>query len=122
MNVVAAGPLLWALIGFVVFTAGIAIAAGYFGRPKLRQAFPGGPGRYLAALTVQAFGFVLPVPFVWLALLGTPPEGLNFVAALAAGIAMLTLLRFVPGTGPLLTDLAQARQQADQRQSRERRR
>lgn len=112
MNVVSLSPLVWALVGFVLFTAGIAIAAGYFGRAKRRASFPGGPGRYFAALCVQAFGFVLPIPFVWLALLHVGPQGLNLVAAFAAGLAVLTLLRFLPVTGPLLTDLGKAPQPA----------
>jgi|CXWL01.1.fsa_nt_gi hypothetical protein len=112
MNVVSLSPLVWALIGFVVFTAGIAIAAGFFGRPKRRQTFPGGPGRYFAALCVQAFGFVLPIPFVWIMLLKVGPPGLNLVAAFATGIIVLAVLRFAPGTGPLLTDLAKAPQPA----------
>lgn len=112
MNVVSLGPLLYALIGFVVVTAGIAIIAGYFGRPKRREGFPGGPGRYFAALCVQAFGFVLPIPLVWLMLLRVGPPGLNMAAAFVAGMVTVAVLRFLPVTGPLLTDLAKAPQPA----------
>jgi hypothetical protein len=115
MNPFEAGPLFWALVVFVVFTAGAAIAAGYFGRAKMRDGFPGGRGRYLAALAVQALGFVLPIPVVWLWLLDAEPEGLNAVAAFVAGFITLMLLRALPVTGPLLTDLGKPPQQAKNR-------
>jgi len=99
--------------GFVVFTAGIAILAGYFGRKARRESFPGGPGRYFAALCVQALGFVLPVALVWLWLIDAEPQGLGLVAAFVAGMVALAVLRFLPITGPLLTELAKAPQPAD---------
>lgn len=101
-----------AVLGFVVSTAGIAILAGYFGRKARRESFPGGPGRYFAALCAQAVGFVLPVAGVWLWLIDAEPQGVGLVAAFVAGMVALAVLRFLPITGPLLTDLAKAPQPA----------
>lgn len=101
-----------AVLGFVAFTAGIAILAGFFGRKARRESFPGGPGRYFAALSVQAFGFVLPVAAVWLWLRSAEPQGLGLAAAFVAGMVSVAVLRYLPVTGPLLTDLAKAPQPA----------
>jgi hypothetical protein len=96
---------LWVLIAIA-----LAVAATYFLRPKVRDRFPGGKGRYLAALIIQAAGFMVPIPVVLLFLLGAPIwPGLDVALAVLAGVAVVAILRFLPVTGPLLRDLARTR-------------
>lgn len=108
MNVVPAGALLWQMMVWVIIAIGLAVAATYFMRPQVRARFPGGPGRYLQALIVQASGFMVPIPVVLILLIGAPYY-LDLVLAVAAGFAVVALLRMLPVTGPLLRDLAKVR-------------
>jgi hypothetical protein len=76
----------------------------------VRARFPGGKGRYLAALIAQAAGFMIPIPVVLVLLLGAPIwPGVDVLFAVAAGILLVVILRFLPVTGPLLRDLARVR-------------
>jgi len=110
MNVVSAESLLVQMGGWVVAAIALAVATSYFLRPKVRDRYPGGKGRYLTALTIQAAGFMIPIPFVLIYLLGAPiPAMFDVFIAVAAGILVVVLLRFVPMTGPLLRDLARTR-------------
>lgn len=110
MNVVSAESLLVQMGGWVVAAIALAVATSYFLRPKVRDRYPGGKGRYLTALTIQAAGFMIPIPFVLIYLLGAPiPAMFDVFIAVAAGILVVVLLRFVPVTGPLLRDLARTR-------------
>ena len=110
MNVVSAESLLVQMGVWVVAAIGLAVATSYFLRPKVRDRYPGGKGRYLTALTIQAAGFMIPIPFVLIYLLGAPiPAMFDVFIAVAAGILVVVLLRFVPVTGPLLRDLARTR-------------
>ena len=95
---------------WVAIAIALAVAATYFLRPKVRGRYPGGPRRYLTALTIQAAGFMIPIPFVLIFLLGAPIyPGLDIILAVAAGIVTVMILRIVPVTGPLLRDLARTR-------------
>lgn len=110
MNVVSAESLLVQMGVWVVAAIALAVATSYFLRPKVRDRYPGGKGRYLTALTIQAAGFMIPIPFVLIYLLGAPiPAMFDVFIAVAAGILVVVLLRFVPMTGPLLRDLARTR-------------
>lgn len=110
MNVVSAESLLVQMGVWVVAAIALAVATSYFLRPKVRDRYPGGKGRYLTALTIQAAGFMIPIPFVLIYLLGAPiPAMFDVFIAVAAGILVVVLLRFVPVTGPLLRDLARTR-------------
>lgn len=110
MNVVSAESLLVQMGVWVTAAIAIAVASSYFLRPKVRERYPGGKGRYLTALTIQAAGFMIPIPFVLIYLLGAPiwPMFDVFVAVLA-GVLVVMILRFIPVTGPLLRDLARTR-------------
>jgi hypothetical protein len=110
VNVISAQTLLMQMSVWVLMAIALAVAATYFLRPKVRDRFPGGKGRYLAALIVQAAGFMIPIPVVLLFLLGAPIwPGLDVALAVLAGVAVVAILRFLPVTGPLLRDLARTR-------------
>ena len=110
MNVISAQTLLMQMSVWVLMAIALAVAATYFLRPKVRDRFPGGKGRYLAALIIQAAGFMIPIPVVLLFLLGAPIwPGLDVALAVLAGVAVVAILRFIPVTGPLLRDLARTR-------------
>ena len=110
MNVISAQTLLMQMSVWVLMAIALAVAATYFLRPKVRDRFPGGKGRYLAALIIQAAGFMIPIPVVLLFLLGAPIwPGLDVALAVLAGVAVVAILRFLPVTGPLLRDLARTR-------------
>lgn len=110
MNVITAESLLVQMGVWVLAAIALAVAATYFLRPKVRDRYPGGKGRYLAAVTLQAAGFMIPIPVVLVYLLGAPilPMFDVFLAVLA-GIIVVVILRFLPVTGPLLRDLARTR-------------
>lgn len=113
MNVIDGGSLLATLALWVAAAVAIAVAATYFLRPRTRRLYPGGNRRYLMALIVQAAGFMIPIPFVLILLLGQPlMPGLDVILAVCAGIAVVFGLRALPVTGPLLKDLHRARVEA----------
>lgn len=110
MNVITAQSLLLQMGLWVVIAIALAVAATYLLRPKVRARYPGGKGRYLTALIIQACGFMLPIPVVLILLLGAPIwAGLDVALAVAAGFALVVALRFLPVTGPLLRDLTRTR-------------
>jgi hypothetical protein len=110
VNVISAQTLLLQMSVWVLIAIALAVGATYFLRPKVRDRFPGGKGRYLSALIVQAAGFMVPIPLVLLYLLGAPIwPGLDVALAVLAGVAVVVILRFLPMTGPLLRDLARTR-------------
>jgi len=110
VNVISAQTLLMQMSVWVLMAIALAVAATYFLRPKVRDRFPGGKGRYLAALIIQAAGFMIPIPVVLLFLLGAPIwPGLDVALAVLAGVAVVAIMRFMPVTGPLLRDLARTR-------------
>jgi hypothetical protein len=110
VNVVSAQTLLLQMSLWVLIAIALAVAATYFLRPKVRDRYPGGKKRYLLALVVQAAGFMAPIPVVLLLLISAPIwPGFDVVLAVAAGVAVVALLRILPGTGPLLRDLARTR-------------
>jgi len=110
VNVVSAQTLLMQMSLWVLIAITLAVAATYFLRPKVRDRYPGGKQRYLMALIVQAAGFMAPIPVVLLLLISAPIwPGFDVILAVAAGVAVVALLRILPGTGPLLRDLARTR-------------
>lgn len=110
MNVISAQSLLLQMGVWVAAAIALAVAGTYFLRPKVRERFPGGKGRYLTALIVQASGFMIPIPFVLIYLLGAPIwPGLDVALAVIAGVMVVVILRMIPVTGPLLRDLARTR-------------
>lgn len=110
MNVVFAQSLLVQMGLWVAGAIVLAVASTYFLRPKVRDRYPGGKGRYLTALTLQAAGFMVPIPFVLIYLLGAPiPAMFDVFIAVVAGVVVVVVLRFLPITGPLLRDLARTR-------------
>jgi hypothetical protein len=110
MNVVFAQSLLVQMGLWVAGAIALAVASTYFLRPKVRDRYPGGKGRYLTALTLQAAGFMVPIPFVLIYLLGAPiPAMFDVFIAVVSGIVVVVALRFLPVTGPLLRDLARTR-------------
>lgn len=113
MNVIGAGSVIATLAFWVAIAIALAIAGTYFLRPRTRRHYPGGNMRYLAAVSVQAIGFMAPIPIVLILLLGRPvPAGFDVILAVAAGIAVVMGLRYAPVTGPLLKDLHRARVEA----------
>lgn len=112
MNVIDGWSLLAQIALWVVVAIALAVAFTYFARPRTRALFPGGNGRYLRALIVQATGFMLPIPVVMILLLGRLPAGFDVIIAVAVGVAVIFLLRAIPVTGPLLKDLHRARVEA----------
>jgi len=110
MNVISAQSLLVQMSLWVVIAIALAVAATYFLRPKVRARYPGGSGRYLTALIIQASGFMIPIPIVLVFLLGAPIwPGIDVILAVVAGIVAVVILRVAPVTGPLLRDLARTR-------------
>ncbi len=110
MNVIAAGSLLMQMGLWVLIAIALAVAATYFLRPKVRDRYPGGKGRYLTAIIIQAAGFMIPIPVVLVFLLGAPIwPGFDVLLAVLAGVVVVVVLRFLPVTGPLLRDLARTR-------------
>jgi hypothetical protein len=110
VNVISAQSLLANMALWVLAAIAIAVAASYFLRAKVRERYPGGKGRYLTALIIQAAGFMIPIPVVLICLLGAPIwPGLDVILAVATGIAVVVILRMLPVTGPLLRDLARTR-------------
>lgn len=110
MNVVSAESLLLQMGVWVVGAIALAVTTSYFLRPKVRDRYPGGKGRYLTALTIQAAGFMIPIPFVLIYLLGAPILPMfDVFLAVAAGVLVVVILRYLPITGPLLRDLARTR-------------
>ena len=112
MNVIDGWSLLAQIALWVVIAIALAVAFTYFSRPRTRALYPGGNKRYLAALTVQAAGFMIPIPVVIILLIGSVPAFLDVMIAVAVGIGMIFLLRALPVTGPLLKDLHRARVEA----------
>jgi hypothetical protein len=110
MNVITAESLLMQMGLWVLIAIALAVAATYWLRAKVRERYPGGKRRYLAALIVQAAGFMIPIPIVLIVLLGAPIwPGLDVLLAVVAGVVVVAILRFLPVTGPLLRDLARTR-------------
>jgi hypothetical protein len=110
MNVITAESLLMQMGLWVLIAIALAVAATYWLRAKVRERYPGGKRRYLAALIVQAAGFMIPIPIVLTVLLGAPIwPGLDVLLAVVAGVVVVAILRFLPVTGPLLRDLARTR-------------
>lgn len=113
MNIVQSDNVLLELALWVGAAIVGAVALSYFLRPKTRALYPGGQRRYLSALTVQALGFMVPIPIVLVLLLGAPiPPGMDVIIAVCAGLAVVFMLRSIPVTGPLLKDLHRARIEA----------
>ena len=112
MNVIS-DTFVFTVAAWVFGAIALAIALAYFLRPRTRKHFPGGNGRYLLALTVQLAGFLLPIPFVLLLLLGRPiPPGSEVIIAVIVGAGVVLALRALPVTGQLLKDLHRARVEA----------
>ena len=110
MNVITAKSLLVQMGVWVLIAIALAVAATFFLRPKVRARYPGGDKRHLAALIIQAAGFMIPIPVVLIFLLGAPIwPMLDVVLAVAAGVLVVVVLRMLPVTGPLLRDLARTR-------------
>jgi hypothetical protein len=113
MNVIDGDSLLLTIALWVAGAIALAVTATYFLRPRTRALYPGGNRRYLMAIILQATGFIAPIPFVLIMLIGQPiPAGLDVILAVAAGIAVVAALRFAPVTGPMLKDLHRARVEA----------
>jgi hypothetical protein len=108
VNVISAQSLLMQMSIWVLAAIALAVAATYFLRPKVRERFPGGNGRYLATLIIQAAGFMIPIPVVLVLLMGAPFY-LDIILAVVGGVAAVAILRVLPVTGPLLRDLARVR-------------
>jgi len=108
------GPELFIKMAMYVGVAiALAVTFSYLSRPSVRARFPGGAKRHLAALIVQAAGFMIPIPVVLAVLLGRPiAPGLDVVIAVAVGAGVLALLHYAPVTGPLLKDLRRSRVEA----------
>ncbi len=101
---------LFTLSLWVAFSIVIAVTLTYLLRTRTRERYPGGKRRFLLAVAVQAAGFMIPIPFVLVALLGQPIfPGLDVLLAVAAGVLAVIVLRHLPFTGPLLADLHRAR-------------
>lgn len=113
MNVIDGGSLLGTLALWVIAAIALAVAGTYFLRPRTRALYPGGARRYLIAIIIQAVGFMLPIPFVLIMLLGQRmPPGLDVVIAVVVGLGVVFVLRSLPVTGPMLKDLHRARVEA----------
>lgn len=112
MNVIG-GSIALTLALWVACAVALAVAATYFLRPRTRALYPGGNMRYLSAISVQAAGFIVPIPIVLVLLIGSPVmAGLDVIIAVCVGLAVVFLLRALPVTGPLLKDLHRARVEA----------
>lgn len=113
MNLVQDENVLLSLALWVGVAIIAAVALSYFLRPRVRALYPGGWRRYLSALTIQAVGFMAPIPIVLVLLLGAPiPAGLDVIVAVCVGLAVVFALRSMPVTGPMLKDLHRARVEA----------
>lgn len=110
MNVINASSVFVSLAIWVAVAIVLAVAATYFLRRRVRERYPGGRARYLAALFVQAAAFMIPIPVALITLFGTSvPAGLDVVIAISLGVFVVWGLRQLPVTGPLLKDLHRAR-------------
>lgn len=110
MKVIDASSVFASLASWVAAAIVLAVAATYFLRRRVRERYPGGRTRYLAALFVQAGGFMIPIPVALIVMFGMPvPAGLDVVIAIALGVLVVWGLRQLPLTGPLLKDLHRAR-------------
>lgn len=110
MRVISPGDLYFELAVWIVIAIAGVVAATYFLRPRVRARYPGGSKRYVLALLLQSAAFMIPIPVVMVALIGSPvPAGLDVVLAITAGVLFVVALRFAPFTGPLLADLHRAR-------------
>lgn len=110
VNAIVSQAMILQMGFWVVGAIALAVAGTYLLRPKVRARFPGGNGRYLRALIVQSAGFMIPIPFVLIYLLGVPiPAMFDVFIAVLAGIVVVAALRYLPVTGPLLRDLARTR-------------
>lgn len=106
------------LAGLIAGAIGLVVVLGML-RTRVISRYPGGSGRYVLALVVQASAFIIPVPWVALSLFpmgpyGAPilakaPHGTHILAGLLVGFLLVLALRALPGTGPLLNDLVRAR-------------
>ncbi|MBC7770803.1 MAG: hypothetical protein H7124_18625 [Phycisphaerales bacterium] len=113
MNVIGGGALIVNLVMWVTVAIALAVGFTYLTRRQARERFPGGAKRYVAALTVQAAAFMIPIPVTLILLLGRPmPAGLDVVIAVTVGVGVLALLHYAPVTGPLLRDLRRSRLEA----------
>jgi hypothetical protein len=113
MNIVQSENVMLELALWVGVAIIAAVALSYVLRPKTRALYPGGSRRYLAALTIQALGFMVPIPIVLVLLLGAPiPAGMDVIVAVCVGLAVVYILRSIPVTGPMLKDLHRARIEA----------
>jgi hypothetical protein len=112
MNVIDGGSLLGTLALWLMGAIALAVAVMYFLRPLTRAAYPGGPRRYLLAITLQTVAFLVPIPIVIFLLAGRFNNGFDVIVAVAVGMAVVIGLRALPVTGPLLTDLHRARIEA----------
>lgn len=113
MNIVQSENIFLSLAIWVGAAIVLAVTLSYVLRPRTRALYPGGSRRYLSALTIQAVGFMLPIPIVLVLLLGAPiPAGMDVIVAVCAGLAVVYILRSIPLTGPLLKDLHRARVEA----------
>lgn len=110
MNVIDGTSMLLSLALWVAAAVVLAVAATYFLRRRVRERYPGGKMRYLAALFVQAAGFMIPIPVALVMMFGSPvPAGLDVIIAITLGVLVVWGLRHLPVTGPLLKDLHRAR-------------
>ncbi len=109
MNVLFEQALLVQMAICVIMAIALAVTATYFLRPKVRARFPGGNGRYLTALVIQASAFMIPIPIVLILAWGRMWPGLDVLLSVAAGVVVVSLLRFLPVAGLLLRDLARTR-------------
>ncbi|HYD85890.1 MAG TPA: hypothetical protein VEA80_00280 [Vitreimonas sp.] len=113
MNMAGPGALLLNMAMWVAVAIALAVTFTYLVRRSARERFPGGAKRYLAALIVQAAGFMIPIPVVLVLLLGQPiAPGLDVIIAVTVGVGVLALLHYAPVTGPLLKDLRRSRIEA----------
>jgi hypothetical protein len=114
MNVIDGASLFAQIAIWVAVAIAIVVAGTYFLRPRTRALYPGGNRRYLAALIVQAAGFMIPIPFalIWLMSYRLPMPGIEVVGAAIVGLIVIFGLRALPVTGPLLKDLHRARIEA----------
>lgn len=110
MNVISAQSLLVQMGVWVMLAIVLAVAGTYVLRPKVRERYPGGKTRYVTALAIQAAGFMIPIPFVLIFLLGAPLwPGVDALLAVASGVVVVFILRALPVVGPLLRDLTKTR-------------
>ena len=110
MNVISGTSVLVTLAIWIAAAIVLAVAGTYFVRRRVKEKYPGGKLRYLAALFVQAAGFMIPIPVALVMMFGSPiPAGLDVVLAIALGVLVVWGLRQLPVTGQLLKDLHRTR-------------